>query len=81
MESSKNDTDDLISKAETVTDVENKFMVTQGGMVGQMGDWDWHIYYYVWNRQLMRAQGTDSAQCPVMTKMRGQSKKSGHMYT
>ena len=34
MESSKNDTDDLISKAETVTDVENKFMVTQGGRDG-----------------------------------------------
>ena len=29
----------------------------------------------------MRAQGTDAAQCPVMTKMRRHSKKSGHMYT
>ena len=38
---SKNGTNELIYKTETVTDVENKLMVTRGdGGGNKLGDWD-----------------------------------------
>ena len=42
----KLDIDDLIYKAETNTDVENKYMDTKRGRGGwdELGDWDRHIY-------------------------------------
>ena len=41
----KLDIDDLIYKAETNTDVENKYMDTKRGRGGwdELGDWDRHI--------------------------------------
>ena len=43
----KNDTDEFICKAETVTDVENTLMITKGEVGwAKSGDWDWHIHFY-----------------------------------
>ena len=42
-------TDELIYKANRVTDVENKFMVTRGkGADDKLGDWDSHIHMAVY---------------------------------